>query len=48
MIMKNCEHENVLGIDDVVYVPRKGRIIGDIYIVTALMETDLSKVMNSN
>lgn len=47
MIMKHIVHENVLTLQDVVYVPRKGRVIGDIYLVCDLMETDLSRVLKS-
>ena len=45
--MKHIVHENVLTLQDVVYVPRKGRVIGDIYLVCDLMETDLSRVLKS-
>lgn len=47
MIMKNCVHENILGLQDVVYVPRKGRIIGEVYLVCDIMETDMSRVIRS-
>lgn len=46
--MKNMKHENVVQLQDVIFVPRKGRVIGDIYLVTDLMETDLSRVIRSN
>ena len=42
MIMKNLAHENILGLIDVVYVPKEGELLGDIYLVTELMETDLN------
>ena len=45
--MKNCVHENILSLQDVIYVPRKGRIIGDIFLVCDLMETDLNRVIRS-
>ena len=45
--MKNLMHENVLGLQDVVYVPRTDDIIGDIYLVSELIETDLSRVIRS-
>lgn len=48
IIMKNCKHDNVLALQDVIYVPRKGRIIGDLYLVCDLMETDLNRVLRSN
>lgn len=47
MIMKNCKHENILGLLDVVYNPREGEILGDIYLVCELMETDLNRVIKS-
>ena len=45
--MKHCVHENVLGLLDVVYIPREGQVLGDIYLVCELMETDLSRVIRS-
>jgi len=45
--MKNCVHENILGLQDVIYVPRKGRIIGDLYLVCDIMETDMSRIIRS-
>lgn len=48
IIMKNCQHDNVLALQDVVYVPRAGRVIGDIYLVSDLMETDLNRVVRSD
>lgn len=45
--MKNCVHENILSLQDVIYVPRKGRIIGDLFLVCDLMETDLNRVIRS-
>ena len=47
MIMKNCRHENILGLLDVIYVPRKGRVIGELYLVCEMMETDLNRVVRS-
>lgn len=47
IIMKNCVHENILSLQDVIYVPRKGRIIGDLFLVCDLMETDLNRVIRS-
>ena len=47
MIMKYCVHENILGLQDVVYVPRNGRTIGELYLVCDLMETDLNRVIRS-
>ena len=47
MIMKNLAHENILGLIDVVYVPKEGELLGDIYLVTELMETDLNRVIKS-
>ena len=47
MIMKYCVHENILGLQDVIYVPRKGRTIGELYLVCDLMETDLNRVIRS-
>ena len=40
--MKNLIHENILGLIDVVYVPKDGEVLGDIYLVTELLETDLN------
>lgn len=48
IIMKNCKHDNIVSLQDVVYVPRKGRIIGDLFLVCDLMETDLNRVLRSN
>lgn len=45
--MKNCVHENILGLLDVVYIPKEGEVLGDIYLVCELMETDLSRVIRS-
>lgn len=45
--MKNCVHENILGLQDVIYVPRKGRIIGDLYLICDIMETDMSRIIRS-
>ncbi len=45
--MKNLKHENILGLLDVVYVPKDDEILGDIYLVTELMETDLNRVIRS-
>eukprot|EP00351_Strombidinopsis_sp_SopsisLIS2011_P006553 CAMPEP_0116885128 /NCGR_PEP_ID=MMETSP0463-20121206/18348_1 /TAXON_ID=181622 /ORGANISM="Strombidinopsis sp, Strain SopsisLIS2011" /LENGTH=61 /DNA_ID=CAMNT_0004542979 /DNA_START=221 /DNA_END=406 /DNA_ORIENTATION=+ len=47
MIMKNCKHENILGLLDVVYVPKDKEVLGDIYLVCELMETDLNRVIKS-
>jgi len=47
IIMKNLLHENVLGLLDVVYIPKTGEVLGDIYLVCELMETDLSRVIRS-
>jgi len=47
MIMKNCKHENILGLLDVVYNPKEGEVLGDIYLVCELMETDLNRVIKS-
>lgn len=47
LIMKNLEHENVLGLLDVVYVPHQTEVLGDIYLVTELLETDLNRVIKS-
>jgi hypothetical protein len=45
--MKYCEHENILGLQDVIYIPRKQQVIGEIYLVCDLMETDLNRVIRS-
>ena len=47
IIMKHLIHENVLGLLDVVYVPKQADTLGDIYLVCELMETDLSRVIRS-
>ena len=47
IIMKNCAHENILGLQDVIYVPRPGRVIGEIYLVCDIMETDMSRIIRS-
>lgn len=55
VIMKNLQHDNVLKLLDVVYIPPhetteffgEGQKFGDIYLVTELMETDLSRVIRS-
>jgi len=47
IIMKNLKHENILGLIDVVYVPKDGDVLGDIYLVTELLETDLNRVIKS-
>ena len=47
IIMKNCVHENILGLLDVVYIPKQGSVLGDIYLVCELMETDLTRVIRS-
>ena len=47
IIMKNLVHENILGLLDVVYIPKEGEVLGDIYLVCELMETDLSRVIRS-
>jgi len=47
IIMKNLSHENILGLVDVVYVPKEGEVLGDIYLVTELLETDLNRVIKS-
>lgn len=47
MIMKNLQHENILNLIDVVYVPKDGEVIGDLYLVTELLETDLNRVIKS-
>jgi mitogen-activated protein kinase 1/3 len=46
-IMKNLQHENILGLRDVVYIPKDGEILGDIYLISELMETDLNRVIKS-
>ena len=56
--MKNLQHENILGLKDVVYIPKDGyifqlfysfyrEVLGDIYLVSELMETDLNRVIKS-
>lgn len=40
--MKNFTHENILGLLDVVYIPKEGEVLGEIYLVTELLETDLN------
>lgn len=47
LIMKNFVHENILGLRDVIYVPIEGEVLGDIYLVSELMETDLNRVIKS-
>ena len=47
MIMKSCAHENILALQDVIYVPRAGKIIGEIYLVCDIMETDMSRIIRS-
>lgn len=47
IIMKNLQHENVLGLLDVVYIPKDGEVLGEIYLVTELLETDLNRVIKS-
>jgi mitogen-activated protein kinase 1/3 len=55
--MRNLVHENILGLKDVVYIPLSGyhhqiysyvrEVLGDIYLVSELMETDLNRVIRS-
>jgi serine/threonine protein kinase len=45
--MKGLVHENILGLKDVIYVPKAGEVLGDIYLVSELMETDLNRVIKS-
>lgn len=45
--MKNLVHENILGLKDVIYVPKSNEVLGDIYLVSELMETDLNRVIKS-
>ena len=45
--MKNLVHENILGLKDVVYVPASSEVLGDIYLVSELLETDLNRVIKS-
>ena len=45
--MKNLVHENILDLRDVVYSPKEGEILGDVYLVSELLETDLSRVIKS-
>jgi len=45
--MKHLKHENILGLLDVVYVPKEDETLGDVYLVTELMETDLNRVIRS-
>jgi len=47
IIIKNTNHENLLGLKDVVYVPKAAKILGDIYLVCELMDTDMSRVIKS-
>lgn len=47
IIMKNLCHENILGLLDVVYIPHETEMLGDVYLVTELMETDLNRVIRS-
>jgi serine/threonine protein kinase len=47
IIMKNLTHENILGLLDVVYIPNDTETLGDVYLVTELMETDLNRVIRS-
>ena len=46
-IMKNLTHENILGLLDVIYIPHETETLGEVYLVTELMETDLSRVIQS-
>jgi len=46
LIMKNLQHENILGLIDCIYVPVDGEF-GDLYLVSELMETDLNRVIKS-
>ena len=46
--MKHMQHENILGLLDVLYVPVQGQILGEIYLVLELMETDLNRVIKSD
>ena len=46
LIMKNLQHENILGLLDCVYCPVEGEF-GDLYLVSELMETDLNRVIKS-
>jgi serine/threonine protein kinase len=45
--MKSCVHENILGLQDVVYVPRMAKITGEIYLICDIMETDTSRIIRS-
>lgn len=47
IIMKNLTHENILGLLNVVYIPIENETLGDVYLVTELMETDLNRVIRS-
>jgi hypothetical protein len=56
--MRNLQHENILSLKDVVYIPKEGyyiqimlpnysEVLGDIYLVSELLETDLNRVIKS-
>jgi serine/threonine protein kinase len=57
--MRHLQHDNILSLKDVVYVPREGyyqsllnnfiyrEVLGDIYLVSELLETDLNRVIKS-
>jgi hypothetical protein len=55
--MKHLQHDNILGLKDVIYMPKEGyliilfikfrEVLGDIYLISELMETDLNRVIKS-
>lgn len=47
IILKNLKHENLLGLLDIIYVHKPTKILGDLYLVCELMDTDLSRVIKS-
>jgi serine/threonine protein kinase len=47
IILKNLKHENLLGLIDIIYVHKPAKILGDLYLVCELMDTDLSRVIKS-
>jgi len=46
-ILKNMRHENILGLTDLIYNNKPGYVIGDIYLVSDLMETDLQRLIKA-
>jgi len=45
MILKYLKHENIMGLKDAIYV--ESEPVGDIYLVSQIMQTDLHRVIKT-